>query len=90
MNMTARKMKERAMGTHAPSRNFIRAAEKYSASIEPKKRMKATARRALLFQHNTIMSGIRHDVTNITVITARPVQEKQDIIYRMNNHHLGF
>jgi len=71
--MIIRNMRERAMGTQAPSRNLIRDAEKYSASMDPKKNMKQMARKILLCQHNTITRDIRQVVTSITVMTAKPV-----------------
>jgi len=71
--MTIRNMSERAMGTQAPSRNLIRDAEKYSASMDPKKNMKQMARKILLRQHTTITRDIRQVVTSMTVITAKPI-----------------
>jgi hypothetical protein len=71
MNM---KMKERTIGTQAPSLNLMSAAEKYSASMVPKNTMKPIARNMLLFQHEIITRDIRHVVTSMTVITANPAQ----------------
>lgn len=65
-------MNERTTGTHAPSRNLIREAEKYKASIAPKNKTKQIARRTLRCQHRTITRDIKQVVTSITVITARP------------------
>jgi len=64
--------KEMVMGTHAPLRNFTIDAEKYKDSISPKKTKKQNATEMLFFQHNTITKDIKHVVTSITVITAKP------------------
>ena len=40
--------------------------------MEPKKNMKAMARKILFCQHSTMTIDMRHVVTSITVITARP------------------
>ena len=41
----------------------------------PKKRTKAIAKKMFLCQQSTITSDIRHVVTSITVITARPIMK---------------
>lgn len=46
--------------------------------MEPKKNMKPRANKTLLFQHKMITRDIRHVVTSITVITARPARAKHD------------
>lgn len=74
MNMIAINTKESALGTQAPSKNLIRVAEKKSASMEPKKTTKHTARIMLLFQQRTITRDIKQVVTSITVMTANPAQ----------------
>ncbi|MFS8032094.1 hypothetical protein Hanom_Chr17g01553571 [Helianthus anomalus] len=73
--MMTRKMHESTTGTHAPSRNLIKDAEKYIISIEPKKNINPRAKKTLFRQHRTITSDIRQVVTNITVITAKPVHK---------------
>lgn len=65
------------MGTHAPSRNLMRDAEKYSASMEPKTNIKQMARTILLCQHKTITRDIKQVVTSMTVMTANPVHGKK-------------
>jgi len=79
------KMKERITGTQAPSRNFITEAEKYSASMDPKKNMKATARKTLLPQQSMMTRDIRQVVTSITVITAKPAPTKDPKQQYINN-----
>ncbi|MFS7958743.1 hypothetical protein Hanom_Chr08g00682301 [Helianthus anomalus] len=75
------KINESAIGTHAPSRNFIREAEKYKASIVPKSTTKPIARKTLWCQHRTITRDVKHVVTNITVITAKPDQHVMKSIF---------
>ena len=65
--------KERAIGTHAPSRNLIREAEKKSTSMVPKNTTKHIARKMFLCQQRTITRDIKQVVTSITIITAKPV-----------------
>lgn len=61
----------------------MRDAEKYRASMEPKTRRKARARRGGLCQQRIMTRDVRHVVTSITVITAKPAMEirtgKQEI-----------
>lgn len=76
MHITIMKTKEMATGTHAPSKNLIKEAEKYKASIVPKKITKQTARRTFWCQHKTITNDIKQVVTSITVITAKPDAKK--------------
>ncbi|MCD9642603.1 hypothetical protein HAX54_029486, partial [Datura stramonium] len=61
-----------AIGTHAPSNNLIKEAEKYKASIDPKKIGKQIARKTLWCQHKTITNDIKQVVTSMTVMIAKP------------------
>lgn len=82
-------MNERAIGTHAPSRNLIREAEKYRASMEPKKKMKQMARKIFLCQHKIMTRDIRQVVTSMTVITARPVQSKLKMSRKLRTRYIA-
>lgn len=75
MYMMLIKTTESASGAHPPSGTLIKDAEMYTASIDPKKRRKHTARKMLRRQTITITSVIKKVVTSITVITARPVAQ---------------
>lgn len=74
--MIIKNMNERATGTQAPSRNLIKEAEKYRASIAPKKTTKQIAQKTLRFQHKTITRDIKQVVTSMTVITAKPAPQE--------------
>lgn len=66
------------MGSQAPSRNFMSEEEKNKASIDPKTTKNASARRGELCQHKIMTKDVRQVVTNITVITAKPAQERKE------------
>lgn len=77
MNMTIMRKRASRIGSQAPSRNLISAAEKYRLSMEPKKRRNARANNGDLCQQRIITRDVRQVVTSITVMTASPVLQEQ-------------
>lgn len=56
---------------------MIREAEKKSNSMVPKNKMKHRAKKMFLCQHRTITRDIKQVVTNMTIMTAKPVAIEQ-------------
>lgn len=75
--MTVTRKSERRIGSHAPSRNLMRDAEKYSNSMDPKKTRKERATNGGFLQQSMMTKDVRQVVTNITAITANPAMEKK-------------
>jgi pyrimidine deaminase RibD-like protein len=63
---------ERINGAHPPCGTLIIDAEIYKVSMDPKKRRKHNARKMLRRHTIMITKVVKHVVTSITVITARP------------------
>ena len=89
MHITIMKAKAITIGTHAPSKNLIREAEKYKASIVPKNITKQSARRTLLRQHKTITNDIKQVVTSMTVMTAKTDTKQKMGMWIRNEYHLA-
>ena len=66
------KMRARTSGTHPPSCTLMRQEEAYIASKEPNTKKNPMARKRLLCHTTIMIKVIRHVVTNMTIVTARP------------------
>lgn len=62
------------MRIHAPFRKFITHADKYMASMEPKKIKKHADINIFFSQYSAIISDIKQVVVSIPMIIARPAE----------------